>query len=103
MNDEVNVYPVTMDTFLRDVYFRIRNMDCGNQNASFSETTDLYHALEDAILHFGDAKSDDDNRDKKIIIVSNRANTEQQDTICDDFADKIRPNSDVDVVMVNIP
>merc|ERR1719410_918543 len=42
-------------------------------------------------------------RDKKIIIVSNRANTKQQDTLCDDFAPRVKPSEGIDIIMVNIP
>ena len=85
--DDEQLNAIPSDAFYNGLYERVRRMDCSNITDSSTETTDLYSALDDAIIHFNDVDTNDDDRDKKIIIYSARANTNGD--ICTDFMDRL--------------
>ena len=89
--------------FINGFYNRLREDEpCGTQSAGVGQTSNLYDALNDAINHLN-ANSEPD-RVKKIVIFSSRANTKDQNTICQDFENKLAPTkSGIDVIMINIP
>eukprot|EP01084_Bolivina_argentea_P052828 97007_1 len=101
LTNDINVASLTIGEYLTGYYYRVKNMHCGEYNDPLSPTTNLYDALNEAFTLFTAANSDGLGRDKKIVILSNRPNTNGD--LCD-LVPKLKEDKDhgVDIVMINI-
>ena len=101
-DSSLNVIPTP---FRNAFYDRLKNDEpCGRDTTIAGTSSNMYDALNDAIKQLNDFEIASQPGRDKIIIISSRTNSVNQDTICDDISPELRPtDSGIDVIMINIP